>query len=414
MQTPTATMKGKPLRACDDCRTLFFYEPRTSLTDQMLTTGVRKLKCPGEPERCSRCIAEGISCQYSPRKTMGRPRKRRREGEGHTYDDSPEVGAAEDGKATAGTAGQDQSIAAFSDNGRGNNEISYFGNSLEAYGGFGLEPNSPHQDVLDVGFPADLTFDPTTGFSTWSSSQGLDDYLPQLSNDGSQLQTPPDASNDSNANKATATYALAVCSCLPNLYSTLASFQSSAAPSFPYSMGKLRRATGLVRDAIRCQCCPQSYNTAVQNAMMLCTLLHLVIKEYVELLKYIDERSRDDSRITFRLAESSSTSDPRHTGTPDCPMSVNVDLNGEEWRMLARKAVRQEIIGYDDKSDCLVRLVQEMRDRQSTWHEPLSRGESPDDYIAPDHERCGEKSEQLCVQMLYIDRLRRTLEELRL
>ncbi|KAM0332531.1 hypothetical protein ACHAQA_002814 [Verticillium albo-atrum] len=45
-------------RACDECRT-------------------RKLACSKEPDGCSRCRKEGISCIYSAQKPMGRPRKRR-------------------------------------------------------------------------------------------------------------------------------------------------------------------------------------------------------------------------------------------------------------------------------------------------------------------------------------------------
>lgn len=41
-----------------------------------LETGTRKLACTKEPDGCSRCKREGITCHYSPQKTMGRPRKR--------------------------------------------------------------------------------------------------------------------------------------------------------------------------------------------------------------------------------------------------------------------------------------------------------------------------------------------------
>ena len=44
---------------CDECR-------------------ARKLKCSKERPGCSRCLQDGIRCQYSAKKVMGRPRKRRR------------------------------------------------------------------------------------------------------------------------------------------------------------------------------------------------------------------------------------------------------------------------------------------------------------------------------------------------
>lgn len=46
--------------------------------------GNRKLKCSGGAPRCVRCERESIDCIYSPKKQMGRPRKRRRE-------DAPEL-----------------------------------------------------------------------------------------------------------------------------------------------------------------------------------------------------------------------------------------------------------------------------------------------------------------------------------
>ncbi|KAI1333149.1 hypothetical protein F5Y16DRAFT_4618 [Xylariaceae sp. FL0255] len=58
-------------RACDECRT-------------------RKLACTKEPDGCSRCKREGISCHYSAQKPMGRPRKRPREDE----EDKPNATAA--------------------------------------------------------------------------------------------------------------------------------------------------------------------------------------------------------------------------------------------------------------------------------------------------------------------------------
>jgi hypothetical protein len=44
-------------------------------------TGTRKLKCSGNAPHCVRCRRENIDCVYSPQKQMGRPRKRRRDGE---------------------------------------------------------------------------------------------------------------------------------------------------------------------------------------------------------------------------------------------------------------------------------------------------------------------------------------------
>ncbi|CAG9970799.1 unnamed protein product [Clonostachys byssicola] len=59
-------------RACDACRN-------------------RKLACTKEPDGCSRCRREGITCHYSPQKPMGRPRKRRIVEDQPQQDEEPAV-----------------------------------------------------------------------------------------------------------------------------------------------------------------------------------------------------------------------------------------------------------------------------------------------------------------------------------
>lgn len=57
------------------------YAPNLSESprlQQIIYVGTRKLRCTGEAAGCARCVEEGISCVYSARKRMGRPRKRRR------------------------------------------------------------------------------------------------------------------------------------------------------------------------------------------------------------------------------------------------------------------------------------------------------------------------------------------------
>lgn len=51
-------------------------------------SGTRKLKCSGEKPKCSRCNREKVECIFSPQKPMGRPRKRRREGEAEAKDNA--------------------------------------------------------------------------------------------------------------------------------------------------------------------------------------------------------------------------------------------------------------------------------------------------------------------------------------
>lgn len=55
----TGEINEKRHSACDECRK-------------------RKLKCSGDAFGCDRCQREGLSCMYSLRQAMGRPKKRAR------------------------------------------------------------------------------------------------------------------------------------------------------------------------------------------------------------------------------------------------------------------------------------------------------------------------------------------------
>ena len=182
-------------------------------------------------------------------------------------------------------------------------------------------------------------------------------------------------------------------------------------------MGALRNATNLGYEILTCSKCPTIYNMAVQNVQLLTTLLHLVVNEYGKLLTHIDRRALAEEKIQFRFGETSTVFDHRHTGAPGCPMAVNIDLSGEEWRTLARKAVRQEVIGSGDSNFTLLNLLHELRERQSSWHGNLAVRGNVQERMNNCHEDetqhendCG----RTCIQVNLIDRLIIMMKALRL
>lgn len=158
------------------------------------------------------------------------------------------------------------------------------------------------------------------------------------------------------------------CSCLNELYSRLMSFQSLPPPSFPSSRGPLIEATNLARRVVRCPYCPQDYPSALQNLMLLTTLLPLVAYGYGQLLKHVQEQAAQGRTITYRVGDPSLAAAHLHTGTPDCPMGFNVDLDSEEWGAMARKVLKQDVYGNTQSIDCLVSVVEELEQRQLIWH----------------------------------------------
>ncbi len=165
------------------------------------------------------------------------------------------------------------------------------------------------------------------------------------------------------------------CACLPNMYTTLSSFQTLPLPSFPLTLGLLSKSTTLARSVIHCQECIKTHVSAFQNVMLLSTLLGLIINEFSRLLAHIQDRAAKEELITLRLGEPSSPQTMHlHTGTPDCPMGTNVELDGAEWSAMARKAVKQAVLGSnngDGKS--LSEIVEQMAQRQHSWHTTSER-----------------------------------------
>lgn len=312
---------------------------------------------------------------------------------------------------------QDLDLATFSGNEPGlrTDGSSFFGNNLEAYEivplGAGKGSRLSDREAFSFGIPGGLTSNFDQGFPSWDAPQDIGRPFSTFANAPLQLQTPPNTSDELDSNTNTAGNAVIGCSCLSDLYSILAKFQSLPEPSFPHSMGALRSAATLSRGVVACHDCSEAYNTALQNSMLLGTLLQLVINEYSNLLKHIDKKSAEPGKITFRFRDPSSLFDSRHTGLPDCPMAINVDLSGDEWRALARKAIAQEVIGNSQGSRGLIGLVQDMKDRQVSWHTRFSNRQCTALHGA-DHQQKAETPDHLCVQIVYTDNLKRSVEAL--
>lgn len=203
------------------------------------------------------------------------------------------------------------------------------------------------------------------------------------------------------------------CTCLPNLYTFLSSFQSLPTPSFPLTLGTLEKATTLSRDVVRCEECPKTHVSQVQNVMLLSTLLALIVNEYSRLLAHIDERAAREETITLRMGERFSAETMHlHTGTPDCPMGFNLELSGAEWCKLARQAVKQAVVGSDHSTrESLTGVVEEMEQRQTVWHTKpglaQQHGQCKD---CPQQERSDSVGVFTCLQL--VNNIRRSLQAL--
>lgn len=297
---------------------------------------------------------------------MGRPRKRRRENPSSI--DDPTTGLNKNQATTSnpvGSATTESQLPPQEEylNALGNAEAPNFGDSFTSdhpvHGLFAfqvgdggtiasLEDFLPNGDVAQTAKP----------FSGIPSEQNQADFV--FGSDHSNLLLPDI--------RTTSTTSDAGCSCLTNLYSTLSSFQKLPPPSFPYSMGVLTKATTVARDALHCQQCPTVYATALQNLMSLCTLLPLLAHEYGKLLTHIDERAAQGATMSFKMGENSLDQIHLHSGTLDCPMSFDIDLSAAEWRVMARRVVRQKVVRSSGADQSVLELLEELENRQRSWH----------------------------------------------
>ena len=351
---------------------------------------------------------------------MGRPRKRRREESENTDNRDVNIGVSD--RAVVGVshaAFEESDLAAVLENepGLGTDDFQFPEHRLERQDivpiGGGSRSDLPNIEASSLDSPEVLLADLEQGLPNWDLSHDLGQSFPTFVDVPMQLQTPPNAPDELDSNDPIAENAVPGCSCLSDLYSTLAKFQKLPAPSFPFSMGALKSAAALSRRVVACHHCSQTSSTALQNSMLLGTLVQLLIMEYAKLLSHIDERCEQAERIACRLGDPSSLYDSRHTGLPDCPMGINVDLSGDEWRTLARKAVAQEVLGNSQGSPGLVGLVQEMKDRRVSWRERFSTGLCTEVHTAG-HQHSTEHPDHLCAQAVHLESLKRSLEALRL
>ena len=404
---------AKPHNACDECRS-------------------RKLKCSGEFTGCARCLADGATCLYSPRKQMGRPRKRKREEEtpptSHHHwglsditscqmiassqpQDSTESLNAIDPQAEGSRyTGSDVAGGGFTNLDRGNKA-----------NGLGFTDPSQYRFISNIsdtnstfGSPYSFTSTNISDYGGWMPDQDL--LLPPTTIFGEtqQLPTPPFSTYQTFWDSENRAIDSPACDCIPTLYKTLSSFPSTPKPKFSVVINLLKQAASIARNLLRCENCPRSYSTALQNSAGLATLANLIIIEYAKILKQADERSKEGGYICYRIGElATSGTQHMHAGAPDCPMGITVDLTGTEWRILVRAAVRKEAFGDDAWSDSLSKILEGMKHRQVRWHDVfcgVNHHHAHD--TAPMMHREQSMNGCICTRILYIDHLRRSLDNL--
>lgn len=316
----------------------------------LIRAGQRKLKCSGEPNGCSRCIRENVTCHYSLQKPMGRPRKRRRDNADHDPVD------AEDGIDAQPMPELDPALG-------------------------GDFPDFP-QDAV---FAAVDSSDSTLGFDFNLDELPADLFDPsaldakELSVD--QMQAPLAHANGS-ASIDPAPYPTplgstdsAKCFCLSTMFlATSELHKDNPGVDFPFKLGPLKTALNKTDDLMHCEVCPHQMHTLRENTLLVITLLNSIAASFDKLLRDVDAEAvelasrglKKHLRIGLGLTPQNVH---LHTGGPDCPMGMDVELAPQEWRSLAFRSIKDEVFHRGNRKTTLEGLLNQLVARQEAWHE---------------------------------------------
>lgn len=351
------------------------------------------MKCSRDRPACARCVREGIHCQYSKQKTMGRPKKRLRteghdDAEAHQEGETRERGGRTGGlPGTQGEAGAPQSWVADVGTEGPRDDTGVFQLDNDEV----LQPWSqsrnwsvPGTDILP-GLTPDTSSDSPPSLSlppeqALAHSQFLSDTpdLPSL-NGGHAIDNTGIISDPfyANANVGAPAISLPNCACLSSAYLTLNSLQQMDPTfAFPFALHPLREAMQTASTVLACDQCPQSFISAVQNTHLLGTLLMSIGERFGKVIASITaEATRADGAgdtKKFRLADLNTSASHLHTGGLGCAATFSIDLTPVEWRSMAKKVVRAEVYGPSDGNTCcpfFTGLTKAMFERQSEWHQ---------------------------------------------
>ncbi|KAK3394163.1 hypothetical protein B0H63DRAFT_38516 [Podospora didyma] len=385
----TAVTKAEPRkrRACDECRG-------------------RKLACSKDADGCVRCKREGIRCNYSVQKQMGRPRKR-----AHVEANKPvEEGPLEEQQATAVFRPLDGNFD-FDDSFGMDLDMSFLDvdnsdiNFLDLLGG-GF-PSSEQQDNslangAEVPFHSGVNITKSGTNPKINGFEVMGHYLTNIDFDDATNPAPPpppaqeftpeevarfmpysvttvpsEASSDDkppSLSPPTSAYSPTThatpappCACLSRLYLALDSLQRLPT-DVAVAMKVARTAARTAHDTILCPVCGQlplpiegnliihrQPVSVMQNMMMLGALLPSLSNTYMRILEMVDaevaQADAEGRTMTFSLTD--------YGGIWGCLAAVNFNCDATEklekaflkpsvWRLTVRALLKVDVYGLND------------------------------------------------------------------
>ncbi|KAF1811854.1 hypothetical protein P152DRAFT_385080, partial [Eremomyces bilateralis CBS 781.70] len=342
--------------------------------------GSQKLKCGGEHPLCSRCARRGLECIYMKRRQMGRPKK---------FKDAANAPVWED---NARSATPTMSIGSLL-------------NSSEVSDGSGEESHN--------GFHPSLANSPEFDDELGTGRTGLTARRPAETLRSSQLdsvQGDPISRRDSGAATISARGGTAqACACISRLSLALENLRCRESTDFHSSLCVLRRCMAIAREVLVCQMCPVHYDSAMQNAQVLATLMMSIAEQFRRIVWQIEGEEKRASAARERKTVQLSSCDmtPESIDDSDWEDCVSFQVEPGEWKCLLKKAVRAEIFGLKDGSHpCYALLLEGFETRLRGWH----HAHPSSDWPTISHRQAIENGEPSCLKLL--ESSRRVIEPL--
>jgi hypothetical protein len=331
--------------------------------------GSRKLGCSKEQAGCSRCIYEDLECHYSEQKPMGRPRKRRCNNETKTKTKE----SAMDLNACPSDL---EPLPFLNDNFPIDPYLEHSSLLFESGQSTTTQNSGEHEerDTMHKNNLAPWTFDVGAFNMPMNFGAGGRSFpQPDIPDDPIPIIPYNIANQDNTQLQATAP----PCSCLATIYLALSSLQEFPS-DVEAALGAIRSALNTAQAVLRCgQCCrcggtPRKPSTeALQNTMLLNTLLPVIVNSYRRLLEMVDSEANIAKaagyQMNCKIIQDSSNRD-RSDLFGETESVENVFMAPDDWRAGMHRLLRADVYGHDMVNLGLKSILAEMEQRQRNGH----------------------------------------------
>lgn len=216
---------------------------------------------------------------------------------------------------------------------------------------------------------------------------------------------PNDSGFNSQANSTPGLPDDGPCSCLSLNYLALSDLQSINNFAFPAVIPRIRPALTTASTIMNCTKCPTETFGAIQNMQALNALLSATAERFHKVLSGIDAEAvrleQAQEKKSFRIGDNSAENRHLHTGTLDCPMGYDLNLDPQDWKRLAKQMLKTEVMGGGHNLTPLLGLVEKLEERQRRWHHDTSMYTEDRIRLFGAEDMCRNQGDQaLCLRMM--------------